>query len=121
MIVLNRTQANNTINFIPRSYESTGANIFKIEVKKEAQNVVAYTATVSSLTKVKYYYSYTANFNLDQTKDQTYLLEISNTATNKVLYKDKIFATNQTVANYSINTGKYTTNTTGANDYLVYG
>ena len=121
MIVLNRTQTNNTINFIPRSYTPTGANIFKIEVKKDAQNVVAYTATVSSLTKLKYYYTYTADFNLDTTKDQTYLLEITDTGTSKVLYKDKIFATNQTIANYSINTGKYTTNTTGANDYLVYG
>jgi hypothetical protein len=57
---------------------------------------------------------------LDTTKDQDYLLEITNTATNEVLYRDKIFGTNQTVADYSINTGQYTTNTTQANDFLVY-
>ena len=54
MIILDRTQANNTINFIPRSYNPTGGNIFKIELKKEAENTVNYTANVSALTSLKY-------------------------------------------------------------------
>tara|TARA_S200000501_G_scaffold273207_1_gene256882 strand:- start:2593 stop:2958 length:366 start_codon:yes stop_codon:yes gene_type:complete len=120
MIVLDRTQSSHTISFIPSSYEPTGSAIFRFKVIKEQQNTEAYNQTTSSFTAVDYYYTYTANLNLDSTVDQDYLLEITNTATNEVLYRDKIFATNQTVADYSVNTGKYTTNTTQSNDFLVY-
>tara|TARA_X000000950_G_scaffold20294_1_gene21868 strand:+ start:12940 stop:13305 length:366 start_codon:yes stop_codon:yes gene_type:complete len=120
MIILDRTQSSHTVNVIPSSYTPTGASIFRIKVTNEQQNTEVYNQTVSSLTAVDYYYTHTANLNLDSTKDQDYLLEITNTATNQVLYRDKIFATNQTVADYSINAGLYTTNTTQSNDFLVY-
>lgn len=120
MIVLDRTQSSHTIRFIPSSYEPTGSAIFRVKVIKEQQNTEAYNQTTTSFTAVDYYYTYTANLSLDTTKDQDYLLEITNTLTNEVLYRDKIFGTNQTVADYSINTGQYTTNTTQANDFLVY-
>ena len=48
------------------------------------------------------------------------MLEVSNTGTSKVLYRDKIFGTDQAVSTYSPNTGKFTQNPTAANDYLVY-
>jgi len=120
MIVLNRTQNNSTISFIPRSYTPTGANIFKVIVKNEEQNTTNSTATVASFTAVDYYYTYTANLSLDQTKDQSYTLEITNTATNSVIYRDKIFATNQSVTTYTQNFNKFKSNVTGSNDYLVY-
>jgi len=120
MIVLDRTQANHTINLIARSYTPTGAAIFKVVIKNEQENKQVYSATVTSLTALKYYYTYTANFGLDTAKDQTYLLEVSNTATNSVLYRDKIFGTNQSVSTYSPNTGKFITNTSASNDFLVY-
>jgi len=120
MIILDRTQANNTINFIPRSYSPTGGNIFKIELKKEAENTVNYTANISAFTALKYYYTYTANFNLDTSKDVNYILEITNTNTSLVIYRDKVFATNQSVSTYSINTSKFITNTSSGNDFLIY-
>ncbi len=120
MIVLDRTQSSHTISFIPSTYVPTGSAIFRIKVTNEQQNTEVYNQTVSSLTAVDYYYTYTANLALDTAKDQDYLLEITNTATNKVLYRDRILGTNQTVAAYSINSGEYTTNTTQTNDYLVY-
>lgn len=36
-----------------------------------------------------------------------------------VVYKDKIFCTNQTIATYTINKDVYTTNTSN-NDYIIY-
>ena len=120
MIVLDRTQSSHTISFIPSSYVPTGSAIFRIKMTNEQQNTVVYNQTASSLTAVDYYYTYTADLNLDSAKDQDYLLEITNTATNEVLYRDKILGTNQTVADYSINLGMYTTNTTQNNDFLVY-
>ena len=120
MQVIDRTQTNNTLNFIPKSYNPTGANIFKVVIKNEDQNKEVHSATVSSFPAVDYYYTYTAALQQDQTKDFTYLLEITNTATGSILYRDKILGTNQTVADYSLNAGIYTTNTTQSNDYLVY-
>tara|TARA_R110002012_G_scaffold243068_2_gene417590 strand:- start:19 stop:384 length:366 start_codon:yes stop_codon:yes gene_type:complete len=120
MIVLDRTQTISTISFIPRSYVPTGANIFKVIVKNEEQNTTNSTATVSSFTAVDYFYTYAANIGLDQNKDQTYTLEITDTNQSKVIYRDKIFGTNQAVSTYSPNTGKFKSNTTGLNDYLVY-
>ena len=120
MIVLDRTQSSHTVNFIPSSYTPTGSAIFRIKVMNEQQNTTVYNQTASSFTAVDYYYKHTANLNLDSAKDQDYILEITNTATNKVLYRDKILGTNQTVADYSINSGMYTTNTTENNAFLIY-
>lgn len=120
MQVVDRTQVNNTINIIPRNYTPTGAAIFKIVIKNEGQNIQVHSATVTGLTAVRYYYTYSANLGLDNAKDQTYLLEITNTATSSVLFRDKIFGTNQPVSTYSPNTGKFVSNVSDSNDYLVY-
>lgn len=120
MIILDRTQSSHTLNIIPRNYSPTGSNIFKIVITNEEQNTEVSNVTVSSLSAVKYYYSYTANLGLDSTKDLTYILEVTDTATSKVIYRDKIFGTDQTVSTYSPNTGRFTQNPTAANDFLVY-
>ena len=120
MIILDRTQASHTLNIIPRSYTATGAAIFKVVIKNEQENKEVHSATVTSLTALKYYYTYTASLGLDTTKDQTYLLKVTNTATSSVLFRDKIFATNQPASTYSPNTGKFITNNSASNDYLVY-
>ena len=120
MIVLDRTQSSHTLSIIPRSYTPTGDNIFKVVITNEEQNTEVHNATVSSLTALKYYYTYTANLGLDSAKDQTYILEVSNTATSKVIYRDKIFGTDQSVSTYSPNTGKFVQNETATNDYLIY-
>tara|TARA_R100001443_G_scaffold15866_2_gene25717 strand:+ start:6136 stop:6504 length:369 start_codon:yes stop_codon:yes gene_type:complete len=119
-IILDRSESSHTLNFIPKVYAPTGANIFKVVVKNESQNTQVYSQTVSSFTETKYYYQYTASFGFDSAKDQNYTIEITNTATSQVLYRDKIFATDQSAATYSINTNQYTYETSNTNDYLVY-
>lgn len=120
MQILDRTQANNTLNIIPRSYEPTGAAIFKIIVKNEEQNTEVHNTTITSFTALKYYYTYTANLGFDTTKDLSYLLEITDTTQSSVIFRDKIFATDQAISTYSANTGKFVSNTSDSNDYLVY-
>ena len=50
----------------------------------------------------------------------SYLLKITDTATSKVIYREKLFVTDQTAADYSVNTGQFTFETSSTNDYLVY-
>lgn len=45
-----------------------------------------------------------------------YSLEVKNGS--DVIYKDKIFCTNQTVSSYSVNNGQYTSNTSN-NDFII--
>ena len=120
MTILDRGESSHSINFIPKEYNPTGSAIFKVLIKNEEQNTEVYSQTVSSFTALKYYYTYTANFGFDANKDQTYTLEITNTSSNEVLYREKIFVTDQSTSTYSINTGKYTFESSSTNDYLVY-
>lgn len=120
MIIIDRTQTSNTISFIPSSYNPTGSNIFKVTMIDESKNSQLFTATVSSFSANDYYYQYTANFGQDTSTDTTLTLQITNTATNEVLTRDKILSTNQTATTYSLNASKYTTNTTATNDFLIY-
>ena len=120
MVLFDRTQSSHTLNFIPKVYSPTGSAIFKVLIKNEAQNTEVYNQTVSSFTALKYYYTYTATFGFDANKDQTYTLEISNTSTNDILYRDKILATDQSASSYSVNTNEYTFESSSTNDYLVY-
>ena len=120
MTILDRTQASHTLNFIPKSYTPTGAAIFKVNIKNETQDTQTFEQTFSSFTALKYYYSITANFGFDTTKDLTYTLEISDTNKSEVIYRDKLFVTDQSAASYSINSGEYTFESTSTNEYLIY-
>ena len=76
MQVVDRTQVNNTINIIPRNYTPTGAAIFKIVIKNEGQNTQVHSATVTGLTAVRYYYTYSANLGLQIQLQAQYFLGI---------------------------------------------
>ena len=65
MIVLDRTQSSHVISFIPSSYTPTGSAIFRIKVTNEQQNTIVYNQTATTFSAVDYYYTHTANLNLD--------------------------------------------------------
>lgn len=104
---------------IPRSYTADS-----IDIEEEGTDVVNnYSATFS---RVDYngntdttgnYLKITGNFLLRE--DKFYKLTVKNGST--VIYKDKIFCTNQTGTSlsYSINNGEYIDNTTD-NDFIIY-
>ena len=112
MIILEESNSSQTFNFIPREYTS-GTN-YTIIIKDELKNTEAFNDTSTSFTAVDYYYSYSNTFSLKE--DNTYTLEIKDGS--KVVYRDKIYCTNQTVSSYSINNSVYTERTSD-NEFIV--
>lgn len=104
MIVLQTSDSDQTFSFIPRSY--TSGTTYTIKIKNESTNTEAFSDTATSFTEVDYYYQYTDTFTL--VEDTMYTLEIK--AGNELIYRDKIFCTNQTVSSYSVNNSEYTEN-----------
>jgi hypothetical protein len=102
MIILQKIDSNQSFSFIPRSY--TNGTTYTVIIKNETTNTEVYNDTTTSFTEVDYYYQYTDTFTLIE--DTTYNLEIKEG--NNVIFKDKIFCTNQTVSAYSVNNTEYT-------------
>lgn len=63
------------------------------------------------------YYYITLNFNL--TENRYYDLTLKDANTLELIYRDKIFCTDQTVSDYSVNDGVYTTEDSYDNDYII--
>lgn len=108
MIILKEQVEEQSLKFIPRQYKATS-----IVLVNEMTNE---STTISSDFYIDGYYLYTtATFDLKE--GNFYTLSILNDT--DVVYKDKIFCTNQVIANYTINDGQYVANQT-TNDYIVY-
>jgi hypothetical protein len=108
MIILKEQNTAQTLKFIPRSY---GADtiILRNETTNEIKTISA------SFTMVSYYLSTSKIFDL---KENTfYNLTIKNGA--EVVYKDRVFCTNQTIKTYTVNKDEYVANATN-NDYIIY-
>lgn len=117
MIVLQSSTNSQTFSFIPREY--TQGNTYTIKMINESSNTEVFSATTTAFTEVDYYYQYTDSFVLNNKtleENTMYMLEIKNG--NDVVFKDKVFCTNQNVTTYSVNKDVYTSNTT-ANDFIV--
>ena len=114
MITLQESGNSQTFSFIPRSYSNS--NTYTIDIVSESQNKSIYSATTSTFTLVDYYYQYSAIFsNLKQ--DNFYMLTISHGTS--VVFKDKIFCTNQSVQDYTVNNNEYT-EVTSTNEFVFY-
>ncbi len=124
MIILQSTTSSQTMKFIPREYESSVSNIYNISIKNESTNSEVYNEDTNSFTLEDYYYEYSAAFtrvvdsatvsSFDQ--DTFYILTIKKSGS--VIYKDKIFCTNQTISSYTVNENEYTPRET-TNDFIV--
>ena len=110
MIVLQEDSDAQTLKFIPRSYVTGSATV---RIYDELRNTS--TDYAVTLATVDYYSSCSKIFALKE--DNTYYLEVLDGSSN-IIYTDKIYCTNQTVADYSINNGEYTKNTT-TNSYII--
>ena len=110
MVILQESASAQSFNVIPRSYTAT-----KVTLEQEAaDNVVSYT---SSFSRVDYdgnadsegtYLKITDTFTIEE--NYYYNLVVYNGA--DVIYKDRIFCTNQTVSTYTVNENQYTQNST---------
>ena len=107
MIILQSSVSSQTFTFIPRTLAATS-----MVVEDEAENTSVTTSITPTVST--YYLSVTETLTL--VEGRFYTLKVLNGS--DVVYKDKIFCTNQTVSDYSINNGEYTENTTSS-EYVI--
>jgi hypothetical protein len=108
MIILKQQTTPHTINAILDGGAGT-----TIVLRDEETNIVT---TLNATFTSNSYYS-TAVILLPLIDGKTYTITIKNGA--DVVYKDKIFCTNQTIADYTINKDQYIQHTTN-NEYTIY-
>ena len=109
MIILQETASAQSFSFIPRS---SAYNTLQIT---DEQTGVTTNVTITSSVTGSYYDTITATFSLKQNHFYTLTLK-QNT---DIVYKDKIFCTNQTIPTFSVNNGQYVVNTSN-NDFILY-
>lgn len=107
MIILKDQVAAQTFKFIPREL-SADSMVLKLE-GSDIETTVNITPTID-----RYYLS--VNEALTLIENNFYQLTVYNGA--DVVYKDKIFCTNQVIADYTVNENEYTENTT-TNEWVI--
>ena len=117
MQILTKTGTRN-INFIPRETISD-AKIYKLVIKSEQQNKVILDDTNATFTELDYYYQYSTDQVL--VENNFYMVTITNTTDGVVIFKDKMFCTDQTLSDYEISNGVYIEQSTGDNEFVYYG
>ena len=108
MIILTTSTSAQTFSCIPRG-TFDGLTIM------DEQTNVAQSITIDAQTYGDYVSSVTATFNLIE--GRFYSLTLLNGT--DVMYKDKIFCTDKSIVNVSVNDGQYVSNAT-ANTFIVY-
>lgn len=109
MIVLQESNTTQTFSFIPRYY--TGV---ELKLKNEMSGKI--DTYVVSPEIVGYYHQITEV--VDLVEGNFYSLALYDGDGN-IVYRDRIFCTNQTIEDYTINKNEYTENTTD-NEFIIY-
>ena len=99
-----------SLQIIPRSYPA----LVDISLRNESTNIVQSFTNAAAAT-VGGYLIVTTSFDLDD--EISYELDITESATGDLIYRDRILSTAQTIADYTINNNEYTTRTHN-NDYV---
>ena len=115
MIILQESNNSQTIRVIPREY--TASTTYAVNITSDSENKNVYSQNYTGqFTETKYYYELSGAFsNLEQ--DNFYTLKI--TSPTQEVFRGRIFCTNQTISDYSVNSGQYTT-TTSTNEFVFY-
>jgi hypothetical protein len=108
MIVLTTSTSAQTFSFIPRDG-------FNTMILTDDQTNTPVTVSITSSTQGDYINTITASFALKEGHFYDLVLKQGTT----IVYKDRIFCTDQNIVNFSVNSGEYVSNTT-ANTYIVY-
>ena len=116
------------INFIPREAIIPYPNMvktYRIDIKSEAQNKIIFTDNNMIINELDYYYQYLlieGAFDPSILKENNYYtITITNTTDNTIIFKDKMYCTNQTLSDYQISNGIYIEQSTGDNNFVYYG
>jgi hypothetical protein len=108
MIVLTTSTSAQTFSFIPRDTPTS-------MVLTDDQTNTPVTVVITSQTTGDYVNTLTATFALKEGHFYDLVL-YKNT---DIVYKDRIFCTDQNIVTFSVNNGQYTSNTT-SNTFIVY-
>jgi hypothetical protein len=108
MIVLTTSPSAQTFSFIPRDTPTS-------MVLTDDQTNTPVTVVITSQTTGDYVNTITADFTLEEGHFYDLVL-YKNT---DIVYKDRIFCTDQNIVTFSVNNGQYTSNTT-SNTFIVY-
>lgn len=102
MIVLQESASAQNLDFIPRSF--TSGNTYNVTIVNEQTNTEVYNQDVTSITENLYYNRLNAIFDVKQ--DNFYMVTVKEGS--DVVFKDKIFCTNQTISDFTVNDSQYT-------------
>lgn len=117
MIILT-TSASQTFPIIPISQTDSSANSIILEFTNETTKEVT-LKTVTTRVSVNDVY-YVTNTALSFLKENTfYVLKVYFNVSNIIIYKDRVFVTNQAQSSYSINNSQYVTTTINNNSYIT--
>jgi hypothetical protein len=110
MKVLTTSTDAQSMSIIPREYPAS----ITIRLRNESTNEVTNYTSVNATT-TKGYLVFSNAYSL--TENVFYELTILDGS--DVIYKDKIFCTDQNIASYSVNDGQYVTEDSYDNDYII--
>ena len=105
------------INFIPRQ-TILATKTYSITVKDEARNRELFTDNDASFIELAYFYTYSTSQVLIE--NNYYTITITNTTDNIIVFKDKMYCSNQTLSDYEISNGVYIEQSTGDNQFIYY-
>lgn len=106
-----------TINFIPRE-DILVTKTYTLKITSENLNKVILTDSNASIGTNSFYNTYVTSQAL--VEGGFYMIEIENTTDNRLVFRDKVFCTNQASSTYEITSGVYTQHNTGVNEYKYY-
>ena len=115
MIHLTTTSSAQTLKIIPRSYASTVSMI----LRDDSTNTSTTYGSISTSTDKNYLVISQA---LSPVLVEGRFYDMTVKEGSSVIYKDKIFCTDQTISSYSVNSGEYTVPTGNDqydNDYII--
>lgn len=98
------------MTIIPRSYPA----LIDIRLRDESTNTVTLIEDVSTTTD-KGYLIFSTAYSLTE----NVFYELTILSGSDVIYKDKVFCTDQVIANYTLNENEYITENTYDNDYIL--
>lgn len=110
MKVLTTTTDAQELDIIPRSYPAS----ITIKLRSESTNEIDTISSVSTTENNGYLTFSTSYALIENTFYELTILDGSS-----VIYKDKVFCTDQTISTYSVNDGEYIEEDSYDNDYII--
>jgi len=114
MVILKDINAAQTIHFITKA-EYWDLFLLTDEQTKEVVNIEGFSYTIGDYTT-----ALTFNFYGKVKQNRAYTFELISSVSERVVFRDKLFCTNQiSLENYKITAGKFTEHTSN-NDFIIY-